>query len=315
MKKTKNIDKKTQKNTNNSEKRIFVAFILNLLFSIFEFVGGFITGSIAIISDAVHDVGDATSIGCSFLLERKSKKQPDNIYTYGYARYSVLGGVITTTILLIGSVGVVFGAISRIINPEPIQYNSMIIFAIVGVTVNFFAALFTKDGNSINQKSVNLHMLEDVLGWAVVLIGAIVMSFTNFYIIDPIMSIAIAIFIFVNAIKNLKEILKLFLVKIPDNINLEEIKNHLLKIDGVIDVHHIHIWTLDNQTNYATMHIVTNLNDNYSSLKLKIKEELSSLSITHSTLELELQNEQCNCTTCTVNTFNVHHHHHHHHHH
>jgi cobalt-zinc-cadmium efflux system protein len=148
-----------------TEKNILLAFLLNLAFSLFEFLGGIFTGSVAILSDAVHDIGDAVSIGVSFFLERKAKRLPDATYTYGYARYSVLGGIITTLILLIGSLAVIYNAVNRLFHPTEIHYNGMILFAIVGVLVNFFAALLTREGNSLNQKAVNLHMLEDVLGW------------------------------------------------------------------------------------------------------------------------------------------------------
>ena len=187
-----------------TEKNILIAFILNLGFSIFEFFGGIFTGSVAIVSDAVHDIGDAASIGTSYILEKKSKKQPDAEYTYGYARYSVMGSVITTLILLVGSAAVIWGAVGRMINPVEINYNGMIIFAIIGVIVNLGAAFVTREGDSLNQKAVNLHMLEDVLGWIVVLVGAIVMKFSDFVIIDPILSIGAAVFILINAIKNLK---------------------------------------------------------------------------------------------------------------
>ncbi len=146
-----------------TDKNILIAFILNLTFSIFEFVGGTLTGSVAIISDSIHDLGDALSIGISYFLERKSKKKPDKKHTYGYIRYSVLGSTITTVILLTGSILVIYNAILRIINPVEINYNGMIIFAVFGVVINFIAAYFTKEGDSLNQKSVNLHMLEDVL--------------------------------------------------------------------------------------------------------------------------------------------------------
>ena len=162
-----------------TEKNILIAFILNFAFSIFEFLGGIFTNSVAILSDAIHDIGDALSIGISYFLEKKSKKEPDEKYTYGYARYSVLGATITTAILMVGSVLVIINAIDRILNPVEINYNGMIIFAIFGVIVNFLAAYFTKEGNSINQRSVNLHMIEDVLGWIVVLIGALIMRFTD----------------------------------------------------------------------------------------------------------------------------------------
>jgi len=203
-----------------TEKNILIAFILNLCFSAFEFFGGVFTGSVAILSDAVHDIGDAASIGLSLFFERKSKKAPDKDYTYGYRRYSVIGGVITTVILLFGSAAVVYNAVLKLISPTEINYDGMIIFAIVGVLVNFLAAYITRDGDSVNQKAVNLHMLEDVLGWVVVLVGAVVMRFTDFYIIDPIMSIAVALFIFVNAVKNLREIVYLFLEKTPTALML-----------------------------------------------------------------------------------------------
>ena len=145
------------------------------------------TNSIAIISDAVHDLGDSLSIGISYFLEKKSKKKPDKNYTFGYTRYSVLGAIITNTILIIGSIIVIYNAIKRIINPVEINHNGMIIFAIVGALVNFIAAYMTKEGDSLNQKAVNLHMLEDVLGWIAVLIGAIIIKFTNFNLIDQIL--------------------------------------------------------------------------------------------------------------------------------
>ena len=159
-----------------TEKNIFIAFILNLSFAVFELFGGLFTGSVAIISDSIHDIGDAASIGISYFLEKKSKKQPDEKYTYGYMRFSVIGGVITTLILLLGSLIVIYNAVLRLISPTAINYDGMIIFAVVGVVVNFCAAFFTRHGDSINQKAVNLHMLEDVLGWIVVLAGAVVLA-------------------------------------------------------------------------------------------------------------------------------------------
>ncbi|MBQ8267308.1 MAG: cation transporter [Clostridia bacterium] len=292
-----------------SEKNILIAFILNLSFSIFEFIGGIFTGSVAIMSDAVHDIGDAASIGFSYFLERKSKRQPDSTYTYGYARYSVLGGVVTTFILLFGSAAVIVNAIQRIINPTPINYNGMILFGVIGVAVNFLAAHFTHGGESINQKAVNLHMLEDVLGWVVVLVGAVVMRFTDFKLLDPIMSIGVAIFILINAIKNLKAVLDIFLEKVPAHISVEEIKNHICEIDDVVDAHHIHLRTLDGHNIYATMHIVTDSDPH--TIKEKVREELAEHGITHSTLELEASTEHCHHKHCNIEHSHSHHCHHH----
>ena len=142
-----------------TEKNILIAFLLNLAFSIFELIGGIFTNSVAIISDALHDFGDSISIGISYILEKKSKQKPDKHYTYGYARYSTLGAVITNAILLVGSALVIINAIGRIFNPVPINYNGMIIFAVFGVVVNTLAAYFTREGDSLNQKAVNLHIL------------------------------------------------------------------------------------------------------------------------------------------------------------
>lgn len=297
-----------------TQKNILIAFILNLLFSVFEFFGGVFTGSVAIISDAVHDMGDAASIGFSFFLEKKSRKQPDEKYTYGYLRYSVAGGLITTLILLVGSVGVIYNAILRILDPRDIDYNGMIIFAVVGALVNFLAAFFTREGDSINQKAVNLHMLEDVLGWIVVLVGAVVMRCTDFKLIDPIMSMGVAVFIIVNAYKNLKGIVDLFLEKVPDNIDIDEIKEHILGIEGVLGVHHIHIRGIDGINAYATMHIVAK-GDNHR-IKDIVRQELREHGISHATLELEEENEHCHEEHCHIETdhHSGHHHHHHHHH-
>ena len=294
-----------------TQRNILIAFILNLLFSVFEFVGGAVTGSIAIVSDAVHDLGDAASIGISLFLEGKSKKQPDSVYTYGYARYSVLGGMITTLILLLGSVMVIYSAIGRILNPVPINYSGMILFAIVGAVVNLCAAWFTREGDSLNQRAVNLHMLEDVLGWIVVLVGAVVMRFTDISILDPLMSMGVAVYILIHAVKNLKEILDLFLEKAPQDVDIEELKEHICHIEGVEDVHHIHLWSMNEHLRYATMHIVTDAPG--SEIKEKIREELKEHGISHVTLELESTGETCTETHCHVEA--VHHHGHHHHHH
>lgn len=298
-----------------TQKNILIAFILNLAFSIFEFVGGIFTGSVAILSDAIHDLGDCMSIGASFLLERKSKKQPDHKYTYGYLRYSVLGGVITTVVLLVGSCIVIYNAILRIINPAPINYDGMIIFAIVGVIVNLCATLLTREGNSINQRAVNLHMLEDVLGWIVVLVGAIVMRFTDISIIDPILSICVAAFILIGALKNLKEVFDLFLEKTPHGLSIEEIKKHIEKIDGVTDAHHIHVRSIDGYHNYATLHIVTN--SDAHKVKEAVRQELMDHGIAHATIEMEEVGEDCHdreCHICTDHEGHGHHHHHGHNH-
>jgi len=295
-----------------TETRILIAFLLNLFFSAVEFAGGLLTGSIAIVSDALHDLGDAVSIGIAFALEKKSRRPADGQYTFGYARYSVIGSAVTTLILLAGSLLVICNAVRRLIEPTEVDRTGMIAFAAVGVCVNLAAAFFTREGDSLNRKAVNLHMLEDVLGWAVVLVGAVVMRFTDFAIIDPLLSMGVAVFIFVNAVKNLKEALDLFLEKTPHGIDIPEVKEHLVGIDGVLDVHHIHIWSMDGYHNYATMHIVTNGDPH--AIKDAIREELREHGIGHATLELEGEAELCHEKHCHIEPHSHAGHHHHHHH-
>ena len=296
-----------------SDKNILIAFILNFLFSIFEFIGGTITNSVAVISDSIHDLGDSLSIGISYFLEKKSKQKPDHKFTFGYKRYSVIGSVITTLILLVGSILVIYNAILRIITPQEINYNGMIIFAAVGLVVNFLAAYFTKEGDSLNQKAVNLHMLEDVLGWAVVLVGAIVMRFTDFYLLDPILSIGVSVFIFIHALGGLKEAIDLFLEKTPKGINIHHLEEHLCEVEGVCEVHHIHVWSMDGISNIATLHVV--YDGDPIKVKEAVREELKEHHIKHSTIELEIKGEDCECKCCKVSDEEEHSHHHHHHHH
>ena len=208
----------SKKHSHQPQHQILLAFLLNFGFSIYEFIGGSFTGSTAIMSDAVHDFGDAISIGLAYFFEKKSTKHPNEYYTYGYIRYSLVGGLLTTLILLIGSTFVIYNAVVHLLNPAPINYGGMTILAIIGVIVNLIATYITRDKNSLNQRSVNLHMLEDVLGWAVVLAGAIIMSLTDITYLDPILSILVALFILKHALVNLNEIFAVFLEKTPANI-------------------------------------------------------------------------------------------------
>lgn len=293
-----------------TDKNIFIAFMLNLAFSVLELFGGIYTGSIAIISDAIHDAGDAASIGLSFFLERTSKKQPDANYTYGYARYSVLGSLISTSVLLLGSVIVICGAVHRMITPAKINYDGMLLFSIIGICVNCCAAFFTHKKQSVNQTAVHLHMFEDVLGWIVVFIGAILIKFTNITYIDPIMSVFVAVFILTNAMKHLKETTDILLDKVPKDIQINEIKKHIEHMDGIADVHHIHIRSLDGQRNFATMHVVA-CGDPHK-IKENIRKKLFDHGIQHVTIELETTEEHCREMQCVIPSTPCKKHHHHH---
>jgi cobalt-zinc-cadmium efflux system protein len=287
-------------------RKIRIAFLLNLAFSVFEFVGGAITGSIAILSDAVHDMGDAFSIGVSFALEKLSHKKAYKKYTYGYYRYSLLGSALQSAILLCGSLVVAYNAVMRFVFPRPIDYNGMILIAVIGFFVNFVAAWFTSGEGSLNQKAINLHMLEDVLGWAIVLIGAVVMRFTDWWFLDPALSFALAVFIGFHALKNLKAVGDVFLEKTPEGIDPEEITHHLEELPGVESIHHLHIWSMDGYRHSATLHAV--VTGEYGPAKRAIKEELHEHGITHSTVELESPGEHCEDPCCQPATHTHHHH-------
>lgn len=296
-----------------TERNILIAFLLNLGFSVFEFFGGLLTGSVAILSDAVHDLGDALGIGVSWFLERKSKRQADATYTYGYARFSVLGSVFTCGILLLGSVGVIVSAVGRLMNPVPIHYDGMILFAVVGVAVNLTAAFVTRKGESLNQKAVNLHMLEDVLTWVVVLVGAVVMRYTDWAVIDPLVSIAVAVYIFIHAIGHLRAAVDIFLEKVPEGYSLERVKERVEAIEGVSDAHHIHIRSIDGYTHAVSLHVVAE--GDPAVAKGLVREALGEMGIAHVTVEVEAVGEVCGQPQCgLVERRECHeccHHHHH----
>lgn len=298
-----------------TQRNILIAFILNLGFSVFELLGGVFTGSVAIISDAIHDFGDAISIGMSWILEKKSKRKPDSSYTYGYARYSALGAAITNLILLVGSVAVAYNAVKRLFEPVEIHTDGMILMAVLGVAMNLAAAWVTHGGKSLNEKAVNLHMLEDVLGWIVVLLGGVLIRFTNWTVIDPLMSIGVAIFILLHALSGLREVLGVFLEKAPADVDTEELLAHLRNVPRVADVHHLHIWTLDGIAHYATVHVAAVSCDRIA-LKKVIRQEFAGHGIVHVTIELEEAGEFCEEKKCKVpqvcsSAKHTHHHHHH----
>lgn len=293
------------------KENILLAFLLNLGFSILEFVGGLFTGSTAVLSDAVHDLGDAVSIGCAWVLERKSRKKPDATHTFGYVRYSVLGGLLTTVILVVGSVLVIVNAVRKFWDPTPIHYDGMLVLAVLGLIVNLIAALATRHGDSVNQKAVNLHMLEDVLGWAVVLVGAVVMYFTDLRILDPMLSLAVAAYILWHAWGHLRQILAVLLEQTPVDTDMAQLRQALCDTEGVEDVHHIHLWSLDGCHACATMHVVT-AGDAHD-VKQAVRRTLRFFDISHVTLELEKPGECCHAQECGIYSeqtphFDCHHH-------
>ena len=281
---------------NESSNRIGWAFVLNLSFTIIEFIGGMLTNSTAIMADAVHDLGDSISIGLALILNKQGSKEADESFTYGYQRFTLLGALVNGVVLLIGSAWVISMAIPKLSNPEMPVVEGMLGLAILGVLVNGFAAFKLSKGKSLNERVLNWHLLEDVLGWIAVLILSIVLMFFEAPILDPILSLVFTLFILFNVIKNLILTIRTFLQATPDKKVLCEIRNLLVNYKLVESVHHLHFWSLDGEHHVLTGHIVLaesiTINDLYN-LRTNINEALKPYCFKHTTLEFELFNETC----------------------
>lgn len=280
----------------SSSKRIGWAFFLNLSFTVIEFIGGWLTNSTAIMADAVHDLGDSLSIGSAWWLNRLGNRQGDAQYTYGYRRLSLLGALINGVVLIAGSVWVLAAAIPRLAEPVMPVTEGMLALALLGVTVNGFAAYRLSEGKSLNEKVLNWHLLEDVLGWVAVLIVSVILHFVDWPILDPLLSIGFTLFILVNVIRNLWSTGKLFVQAVPDPVLHDDIRRTLLGIEHINEVHHQHLWSLDGEHHVLTAHLVVGDTfplENYSATKAAVAHSLEPYQLAHTTIEIELPNESC----------------------
>jgi len=282
-------------------KNLKTAFFLNLGFTIIEIIGGFFTNSVAILSDALHDLGDSLSLGLSWYFQNVSKKGRSKKFSYGYGRFSLLGAIINAVVLLSGSVIIITEAIPRILDPQTPDTEGMIYLAILGVVVNGAAVLKLKRGVSINEKVVSLHLLEDVLGWVAVLIGAIIMHFYDAPIIDPLLSLGISAFILFNVFRNLKQSFRIILQGTPEDISINKLISTLENVDGIKSVHDCHMWTLEGEQNIFSAHLVVDENHQIKdliSLKKEVRKLLHDAGVEHATLEFETEKEDCNLEDC-----------------
>lgn len=273
---------------------IKVAFFLNFSFTIIELVGGIMTNSMAILSDALHDLGDSLTLGLAWYLEKYSTKKSDFKFSFGYARFSLLGALLNSIILIIGSIIILSQAIPRIFSPEQLNPQGMFFLAILGIVINGLAVLRLRHGTSLNERVVSWHLLEDVLGWVVVLIGSIVLIFFDVPWIDPVMSIFISIYILFNVYKNLKETMNIFLQGVPKNISISDIEKEIQDKTGIIAAYHTHVWSLDGEKNLISMHIVVGdeLNrEDIIEVKRKIRDLLKKSDINHATIEVDFKCE------------------------
>ena len=274
------------------EERVRFAAFLNVTFAIVEVVGGLWTNSLAIFSDALHDFGDSIALIVSWLFERGARKSPDTRYTFGYQRLSLFSALFAASILIGGSIVIIIQAIPRFLNPEMVNAFGMVGFAVVGIIFNGVGFFLLKRGESINEKVLSWHLLEDVLGWVGVFIGGIIIYFWKFYLIDPIITVALTAFILYNVIKNLREAIRILLEGVPKHINLEVVKQNIQAVKGVLGIHDIHIWSLEGETDVFTAHVVLDdktLKEQAEQTRETIKETLLKHHIEHSTIELESQ--------------------------
>ncbi|VAW64500.1 Cobalt-zinc-cadmium resistance protein CzcD [hydrothermal vent metagenome] len=282
-----------------TSNRIGIVFFLNFAFTIIEFIGGMLTNSTAIMADAVHDLGDTLSIGMAWLLNKLSKKNPTHNFTYGFHRFSLLGALLNGIVLVSGSIWVLSEAIPKLFSPEMPHTVGMFWLAILGVTVNGYAAWKISAGKTLNEKMLNWHLLEDVLGWFSVLIVSVLLMFFNWPILDPLLSILFTLFILINVIKNTSLTIKIFLQSAPDNEMLDAIRNKLTALEHVKAIHYLRLWSLDGERHVLSAHLeIDKMISAQEQMQIKknINIELAEYSLENTTIEFEMPDEICRDT-------------------
>ena len=279
-----------------ASERIGWAFALNFCFTIIEFIGGWLTNSTAIMADAVHDLGDCLAIGMAWWLNKLGAKEANNRFSYGFSRFSLLGALINGVILVLGSLWVLSEAIPRLVNPQMPDAAGMLGLSVLGIEVNGFAAYKLNDGKTLNERMLNWHLLEDVLGWVAIFVVSIVLMFIELPILDPVLSIGFTLFILFNVAKNLTETLRLFLQATPDHQLREQILENLTELEHVSDIHHLHLWSLDGEQHVLTAHLL--LKQHYQQTELLrltalIASAMKGFPLSHTTIEFEFPDESC----------------------
>lgn len=278
-----------------SEARLLMVFVLNACFTVVEFVGGYLTQSTAIMADAVHDLGDTLAIASALILNRLGHRKGDATFTYGYRRLSLFGALLNAFVLIAGCVWILTEALERFGEAILPNAQGMMWLALLGVAVNGAAALRLRAGKTMNERVLNWHLLEDMLGWVVVLAAAITLHFVQWTWLDPALSVAFSLFILFNVVRSLKQTLRLFAQATPDGELAQQIKSTLNSIEQVQGLHHFHMWSLDGDKHVVSAHI--KLNTSNTSSHTRIKQEIETLlepfNIHHTTFELELADEHC----------------------
>jgi cobalt-zinc-cadmium efflux system protein len=272
-----------------------MAFLVNAAFTLVEAVGGWWTHSIAVLSDALHDLGDCLVLGLAWYLLKVARRGRDERYSYGYGRFRMLGGWLSAWILIFGAVLMAVNAVPRLFHPELPNTEGMMAIAVFGLLMNGFAAWKLHDGHTLNERGAYLHLLEDVLGWAAVLVGAVVIRYTGWAAVDPVLSIAISLYIAWNAIGTLRQGTGILMQAGADGVDANTIRSTLLALPRVIDVHDQHAWSLDGAYTVLTVHLVVDTQDlgTLTEVKTHARNALHALGIEHATIETERPGEDC----------------------
>ena len=266
---------------------VWLAFFLNLSYAIIEFIAGGVFGSSAVLADSVHDLGDAIAIGVSAVLETISNREEDSHYTLGYKRFSLLGALVTAVILMTGSVLVILENITKLFHPQPVNDEGILWLGIIAVSINVLASLVVRKGKTKNESILSLHFLEDTLGWIAVILMAIILRFTDWYILDPLLSLVISIFILTKAIPRFWSALKIFLDAVPEGVDIKQVKSDLEQLEYVASVNQINLWTMDGLEKNAIIHVCLEHIKHMEVCKESIRDLLKDCGFQNITIEVD----------------------------
>ena len=266
---------------------VWVAFFLNLSYAIVEFIAGGIFGSSAVLADSVHDLGDAIAIGISAFLETISNREEDRQYTLGYKRFSLLGALVTAVILITGSILVILENITKLFNPQPVDDEGVLWLGIIAVSINVLASLVVRKGKTKNESILSLHFLEDTLGWLAVILMAIILRFTDWYILDPLLSLVISIFILTKALPRFWSTLKIFLDAVPEGVETGDLEKDLETLTNVKSVNQLSIWSMDGLENNAIIHICIKDWEKIMETKEAVRQFLEERGVQNITIEVD----------------------------
>lgn len=278
---------------NSNERSLLLALGLTFLFFIAEIVGGILTQSLALISDAAHMLTDIIALIISFVAIRAGKRTADAVRTFGYYRFEILAAALNTILLFGVAAYIFYEAYKRLLNPPEIHSTGMLIVAAIGLIVNLISMrlLTSYKDKSLNMKSAYLEVLSDMLGSVGVIVGAIIMKLTGFTWVDSVVAIMIAVWILPRAWFLLHESINILLEGVPKGIDLNKLKQALLEISGVLDVHELHVWAIASNQICLTAHVIIEEKSDWENVMPIMRDVLASkFGILHTTLQHERKN-------------------------